>query len=235
MALAQIPESDSKGSKSPLFTPLNLLLVGLIVGGMALLWSLLRREGLLLLLLTPFAALIAKSKKNNPELRGRLLGMIEMVPGVHYRRLKETINLGNGTCVYHLHRLEKEGLIRSEKDGLFKRFYPVPQKGRGKSILALSEIRQRIVKILQESPGLSLTEISYLLEEDVQKIDYHLKKLESEGIVLKKKESDWYTMYYLREPYMKGDIKVQVKPATNSGNGSTSQTITPSSSNPTPQ
>jgi len=208
--------------------------MSLIIGGLAFLGAALRWEGLLLLLVTPFAALVAKSKKNNPETRGRILGMIEMVPGVHYRRIKVTINLSNGACVYHLHKLEKEGKIRSEKDGLFKRFYPVAQKERGKSILALSEIRQEIIKTLQESPGLSLTEISYLLEEDVQKIDYHLKKLESEGILLKKKESSWYTKYFLREPYMKGNTQLVVKPSKTSSSDSVSQKPSPLPSNATP-
>ena len=114
----------------------------------------------------------------------------------------------HGTLYPILHKLEKEGIIKSEKDGAFKRFYPVMTKNRGKSVLALSEIRQHIIKILRESPGSSLTEISFLLDQDVQKIDYHLRRMEEEGIVIKTKNQVGHTMYYLSSQVRKPIPKV---------------------------
>jgi len=134
--------------------------------------------------------------------------MIELVPGVHYRRIKVTINMSNGTCAYHLHKLEKEGLIRSQRDGAFKRFYPIEQRIKGRSVLSLSEIRQNIFKILQQSPGTSLSEIAYLMEQDVQKVDYHLKRMESEGIVIKRKNQVGHTMYFLRPQTVRKNVQV---------------------------
>jgi len=181
---------------SPLF-----LLVGLIICMLVLFGSASRSENFLLMMVTPLAGMTPKKEKHNPEIRGQIVGVIQAIPGVHYRRIKETLNMGNGTCAYHLQRLERDGLIRSERDGLFKRYYPMVVKKKETSILALSEIRQNIIKILSQSPGLSLTELSYLLEQDKQKVTYHLKKLVKGDMISKVKNPSGYTMYYVREKY----------------------------------
>jgi hypothetical protein len=46
--------------------------------------------------------------------RGRIYGMIESSPGVHYTLIKKKVGVGNGTLTYHLSTLEREGFIRAE-------------------------------------------------------------------------------------------------------------------------
>jgi len=198
----QIPSISQSGTASPVLNSINIVLIGLIIGSLFLVGGTRYSESFLLLLLTPLGSMITKESEKNPVTMGRILGIIETVPGVHYRRIKETLSLGNGACAYHLRRLEKEGVIRSERDGVFKRFYPTMQKKRGTSILALSEIKQDIIKVLQRQPGASLTEIAYLLDQRKQRIDYHLKQMVRNKTVRKEKDRDGHTMYFSEETFL---------------------------------
>jgi hypothetical protein len=77
--------------------------------------------------LLPFVALFTRIKSEkvlDHFRRGQIYGFIIATPGAHYRQIKEKLEIGNGTLAYHLHVLEREGLIKSQNDGLKKLFYP---------------------------------------------------------------------------------------------------------------
>jgi predicted transcriptional regulator len=47
---------------------------------------------------------------------------------LNYSSIKEELQISNGTLSYHLKMMEKENFIKSERDGLYKRFYTVNSK-----------------------------------------------------------------------------------------------------------
>ena len=128
------------------------------------------------------------------ELRGMLKGMIMAQPGVHYRWLKKNSGRANGTVAYHLKKLEEDEEIRSERDGILKRYYPVQKK----QIRIRKAIPEAIISLLMTNPdGTSQSEIAYVLDESKQNIYYHMNKLMDSGKVSVEKDEKGHTRYFL--------------------------------------
>ena len=102
------------------------------------------------------------------------------------------LEIKNGTLVHHLSRLEQEELIKSERDGYFKRFYPVGMKIPKSDVgmyypegaatynigeHQVSEIQLRIIKIIRDHPGLTQKEIAQRINESRRVVNYHIKLL----------------------------------------------------------
>jgi predicted transcriptional regulator len=135
----------------------------------------------------PFLA--RRKKKRNYELgfiKGSVRGVIYGNPGENYSSIKKKLNLPNGTLTYYLRTLEKEGIIRSERDGFLKRFYPSKQTGETKSeVMELTEIQQNIYELIQDNPGISQNKILKKLETEIsqQKLNYHIQKMVKARII----------------------------------------------------
>ncbi|UCE37000.1 MAG: winged helix-turn-helix transcriptional regulator [Thermoplasmata archaeon] len=114
--------------------------------------------------------------------RGQIFGYIQANPGTHYNAIIQDLRLHNGVGAYHLQVLEREGFIRSLRDGIYKRFYPstmrIPEKR-----LHLSRIQRDIFEIIQKHPGITQKQISKLLDESKQVVNYHVKILEGAGLI----------------------------------------------------
>ncbi|UCH90169.1 MAG: helix-turn-helix transcriptional regulator, partial [Thermoplasmata archaeon] len=89
-------------------------------------------------------------------------------------------------------RLEQEELIKSERDGLYKRFYPtgmkVPRSDAGMfypdgtvtyniSDCQVSKIQMDILTVLSQAPGISQKEIADMIGESRRVVNYHIKML----------------------------------------------------------
>jgi len=73
---------------------------------------------------------LKKRKRKGKELylRGKIHGYILGNPGENYTAIKTKLALTNGALAYHLQVLERNKDIRSERDGVLKRFYPFEGK-----------------------------------------------------------------------------------------------------------
>jgi predicted transcriptional regulator len=81
--------------------------------------------------------------------------------------------------VYHLRRLESAGLIRSERDGIKRRFYPADEpvnKGEPPT-------RERVLAAVRAEPGVHQSAIARELGVSRQLVSYHLDELEEDGKV----------------------------------------------------
>ncbi|MEW5759271.1 MAG: winged helix-turn-helix transcriptional regulator [Candidatus Thermoplasmatota archaeon] len=106
--------------------------------------------------------------------RGRIYTYIKSNPGAHYSRIKKELNLKNGTLVYHLAFLEKMDIIKSCRDGFYRRYYSFDDKitnGR------LTEIQEEIIKALKENPRALQKDIALKLGISRRVVSYHMKKL----------------------------------------------------------
>jgi DNA-binding MarR family transcriptional regulator len=122
----------------------------------------------------------------NNRLRKRIYVYVQNHPGEHFRSILTHLNLTNGTLAHHLYTLEKEDLIRSQRDGLYRRFYPAGYQIDPNHI-SLTSIQQRIMDQVREEPGLSQKEISQKLELSNSTVNYNIKSMkEKELIVIKK-------------------------------------------------
>ena len=116
---------------------------------------------------------------NNDKFKvGQIYQTIKLNPGITFSEIKRSTGLKNGSTAYHLNRLEKERIINSVRDGLFRRFYlsnikisEVPTR--------LTQIQHRILGQIYENPGIEINELSKKLSISRQNLTYHLRILKN--------------------------------------------------------
>jgi len=116
----------------------------------------------------------------NQETRGMIRGYIRVHPGDCYSDIKRNLGLANGELAYHLSVLEREGIIQSQTKGPKRLYYPaeveMPENGGG-----LHEVQQRLLKNVQEVPGMSVRDLAGVLGVSSQLTHYHVRKLREDG------------------------------------------------------
>jgi len=150
------------------------------------------------LLLAPYYSRVTGDRILEHKLRSRIYSYIQAHPGAHYRSIMDKLKIKNGTLVHHLARLEHEELIKSERDGYFKRFYPVGMRiprsevgiyyPEGMATYNIGEhqvsgIQLRILRILKKEPGLTQKEIAQKIKESRRVVNYHIKLLEQHDLI----------------------------------------------------
>jgi len=131
----------------------------------------------------PLYTRLSKKQILDNYLRGKIHGYIIANPGDNFTSIKRRLGITNGTFAYHLRLLEREGMIKSRRDGKLKRFYPMGTKIPDPSDLPLTDIQKEIMDAIKETPGLSQKEISDIIDHSVQVVNYHLKSMEAASIV----------------------------------------------------
>jgi len=132
----------------------------------------------------------------NNRLRKRIYVYVQNHPGEHFRSILSHLNLTNGTLAHHLYTLEKEDLIRSQRDGLYRRFYPAGyQIDPGQ--VSLTIIQKRIMDKVTEEPGLSQKEISEKLDLSNSTVNYNIKSLRDKELIEVRKEGKSTQIYPL--------------------------------------
>jgi DNA-binding transcriptional ArsR family regulator len=129
------------------------------------------------LLVVPLYTKIRKEEVLDQFTRGRIYGMIESNPGVHYTLIKKKVGVGNGTLTYHLSTLEREGFVRSEWDGLYKRFYPSQMARSEGEVLELSRVQAELLGHIRTAPGISQKELSMRTGFSKRVISYHISRM----------------------------------------------------------
>jgi predicted transcriptional regulator len=125
------------------------------------------------------------------ETRQSIYDLIERVPGLHMREIQRRLNIEVALVDYHLYIMEKAGIVTSQKEGGYKRFYVAPSKSgldyNQRSILGV--LRQKIplqvtLYLLKEKQA-THTKISNDLDIKPSKLSFHLKKMRKLGILRK--------------------------------------------------
>jgi len=99
--------------------------VGLLVGGVGLVprFSTVRSRLAKLLPFIPLYTRVSREDIVEQVTRGRIIEYIEQNPGKHFGAIRDALSLSNGNAIYHLRVLEREGLVKSRTNGMYKRFY----------------------------------------------------------------------------------------------------------------
>ena len=87
--------------------------------------------------------------------------------------------------------------MRSERDGVLKRFYPYEGKVT-EEILELSKLQKRILNVIKKDPGVTQTSISKKLDISVQKVNYHIRLMEDARVIRLERDRN-KTMCYVVE------------------------------------
>ncbi|UCG70445.1 MAG: PKD domain-containing protein [Thermoplasmata archaeon] len=137
--------------------------------------------------------------------RGKIYGYIVANPGDHYNSIKKALKLPDGSFAHHIHILEKEGIIKSARDGTYRRFYPpemkVPDNGG-----SLKKSQLLIIDSIKETPGISQKDIASILGVSSATVNYHLKELIRLGIV-KAERAGMRMRYYINSENVDIDLE----------------------------
>jgi len=110
--------------------------------------------------------------------RQELYRLVERCPGTTFSELMKETGLKNGALAYHLTTLERFGILKSIRDGKYRRFYP-----RGYKIEKTNTLRVRIVETVRLHPEISQKDIAAILDASRQTVNYQVKKLASEKVI----------------------------------------------------
>jgi len=159
----------------------------------------------LLLFVVPLYTRLKKETTLDNFTRGRIFGYIEANPGEHYNAIKKALELPNGSLAYHIDTLVREGFVKYELDGNYKRFYPKHMKliKKDKETLRpgyMSKIQEIILKKIKEEPGISQRAIARALNLSPSTINYHVRTLAMAGIIRLERGISRSKIYIEKEP-----------------------------------
>jgi predicted transcriptional regulator len=124
-------------------------------------------------------------------------GYIIANPGDHYNSIKRNLGLKNGSLTYHLKVLEREDIVKSERDGVFKRFYPKDERIPA-DIMHVTKIQESILNEIIDNPGVTEKGLATNIGVSHQVVNYHVKKLVRANLV-KTERLGKTTKYYPQE------------------------------------
>ena len=108
--------------------------------------------------------------------RGRIYGYIQANPGMTFTRVRESLDLKNGTLAYHLWVLERLGFIKSVREGRVRMLYLSGAPVTGKR-LVLSRLQYAILDVLRADGPMTQSEIAKQFETSRQRVHYNVKVL----------------------------------------------------------
>jgi predicted transcriptional regulator len=133
-------------------------------------------------LILPLYVKLSKKDVLDHFIRGQIYGYLVVHPGDNYTTIKRNLNLTNGTLTYHLDVLEREGFVKSQLRGTRRFYYPkearMPDNGTG-----FPAIKNDMIMRVEESPGITISDLATLLGVSRQLTNYHLRALIQEGYV----------------------------------------------------
>jgi predicted transcriptional regulator len=129
---------------------------------------------------------INRMVKINNQRRRLIYETIRKEPGIHFSALMKDLDLKPGVASYHINRLEKDELIKSHQDGMYRRFYLYDEKVEMR--LRLSDLQKLILDTIKEEPGISQIDISKAIGKSKVVINYHVRFLRDLGVLELEKE-----------------------------------------------
>jgi hypothetical protein len=171
-----IPSPSEKPEAIPVVPLAGAAAIGLLAVGLAVSATEIGKYGFIALFAPLFTRLNRDETLDN-KVRYQLLGYLTENPGQHYNALKKALNITNGGMVYHLLVLEREGFIRSQRDGILKRFYPASVKAPENRGRTPDELVNDIIAAVEKHPGITQKELVERLVVSDEVIGYHLRKI----------------------------------------------------------
>ena len=128
--------------------------------------------------------------------------------GCHLREIGRKCDLPLGTALYHLDRLEAEGLVTVRRDGRYKRYFPAQGLGRREKDL-LSAFRhavpRRVAAALLEGHAMTQRELCQAVGVSRSTLSFHVNSLIGRGIL---RREPWRpeNRYLLEDPELARSI-----------------------------
>jgi len=137
--------------------------------------------------------MIAREKVLQLKIRQEIYDHILNNPGMHLREISRKMKIPKTTLSYHITFLIKNGLIKENYEGEYKRFFVKDKlSSKDKKLLYLlrQEVPRRIFLYLITTFAFSQIEISKDLNVHPATIKYHLDKMVEIGVIEKTKSNN---------------------------------------------
>lgn len=141
------------------------------------------KYGMFKSLMFPLYTRLKKNEVLDHFVRGQIYGYIMSHPGRNYNAIRNDLDITNGTLSHHLRTLEVQGFIKSRRDGVNTRFYPIDMKIPQERGTRLSDLQMRIIELISTEEGMTQVDIAERLDVSQQCISYNLKYMKREGII----------------------------------------------------
>lgn len=135
------------------------------------------------------------------ENRRRILEYIRSNPGIYLRKISKDLDLAVGNTEYHVCALQREGMIRSLRYGLYRHYYSVEiGELQHQMILALLTYKttRDILLHLVEHPGSGQNQIAKFKQLSSPTINWHMSRMISWDIIVGVRDGRTIR-YYIRD------------------------------------
>jgi DNA-binding MarR family transcriptional regulator len=153
------------------------------------------RYGAFKAIVFPLYSRLKKEEVLDHFVRGQIYGYIVSHPGQHYNSMRQDMKVTNGTLSHHLRTLEMMGFIKSYREGVFKRFYPIEVSVPQDRGVKLSDLQIQILEMVRSGSGPTQTDIAGRLDVTQQTVSYNIRTLSREGAIRMEKDGR-NTRYY---------------------------------------
>lgn len=140
--------------------------------------------------------------------RKRVFDFVEEHPGSRLREISRRCALPLGTALYHLDRLETEGLLAIRRDGRYKRYFTAPGPGRREKGLISAfrhSVPRRIAAALLQMNAATQRELCACIGVSRSTLSFHVNHLIARGI-LRRENARPENRYLLEE----GDLTAAI-------------------------
>lgn len=147
-------------------------------------------------LLVPLFTRLQRDDLLSDGVRPKIMEILRAEPGLGITDVCARLQIGWGTAVHHLTRLEGAGLLVSQDAGRRRRFFlPSESATRRTAVCVLSsELSRRLLEAIRARPGLSQTELCAALGISAPLAHKYLARLTGEQLVTT--ERQWRTVRY---------------------------------------
>ncbi len=120
--------------------------------------------------------------------RSELYKIVSRTPGIHLGELARELGMETSSVLWHARKLERANLVRSQRSGKFRVFYPVAGGVEAKRMAATrglinSDNAQRICSFVDAHPGATANDLATRLAINVTTVRWHLRRLAEFGLV----------------------------------------------------
>ncbi|MFO8020021.1 MAG: winged helix-turn-helix transcriptional regulator [Promethearchaeia archaeon] len=130
--------------------------------------------------------------------RSKIIDLILKKPGIHYNELLRETGLAPGNLVWHLEILENYEVIGKKAVGNYVVYFPYYRENPLSNIdliLEKSDLTLKVLKNIENRPGIWNKKITKKLERNRKTIQYHIDKLIELGLVVKRKDGRKNKLY----------------------------------------
>jgi len=132
------------------------------------------------------------------QTRKDIFDIIARNPGVHLSKIAEILDKNITAVKLYLKDMEEHKLIiSSEQDG-YKRYF-IYQDDKPMTIRdqRVTETRDQIYQLIEQNPGIYMSEIAQKLEVGISLVQYHVNQMEKNNVIIGMRETGYFKRYYL--------------------------------------